>query len=70
MSAPAVNKRLVISLYRDLLRYCAQLQYTDKDFFRARIRREFRQSAALTDPKEIEFCYKKGRAVLERASVI
>uniref|UniRef100_A0A182K8H0 Uncharacterized protein n=1 Tax=Anopheles christyi TaxID=43041 RepID=A0A182K8H0_9DIPT len=58
MNVPASTKRLVLSLYRDLLRYGGQLQYTDQEYFLNRIRREFRQSASLTDPKEIEFCYK------------
>uniref|UniRef100_A0A182MX95 Complex 1 LYR protein domain-containing protein n=1 Tax=Anopheles culicifacies TaxID=139723 RepID=A0A182MX95_9DIPT len=58
MNIPATSKRLVLSLYRDLLRYGAQLQYTDQEYFLDRIRREFRQSASLTDPKEIEFCYR------------
>uniref|UniRef100_A0A182SHR9 Uncharacterized protein n=1 Tax=Anopheles maculatus TaxID=74869 RepID=A0A182SHR9_9DIPT len=58
MNIPATSKRLVLSLYRDLLRYGGQLQYTDQEYFLNRIRREFRQSASLTDPKEIEFCYK------------
>ncbi|XP_052860529.1 MIEF1 upstream open reading frame protein [Anopheles cruzii] len=65
-----VCRRSVLSLYRDLLRYGTQLKYTDKEFFRTRIRSEFRKSSSLTDPKEIDFCYKKGRAVLERARVI
>uniref|UniRef100_A0A8W7Q4C5 Complex 1 LYR protein domain-containing protein n=1 Tax=Anopheles coluzzii TaxID=1518534 RepID=A0A8W7Q4C5_ANOCL len=63
---PASTKRLVLSLYRDLLRYGAQLQHTDQDYFLNRIRREFRQSASLTDPKEIEFCYKVTPTPLSR----
>ncbi|XP_058064840.1 mitochondrial ribosome and complex I assembly factor AltMIEF1 [Anopheles bellator] len=70
MNVCAANRLSVLSLYRDLLRYGAQLKYTDKDFFRARIRAEFRKSASLSDPKEIDFCYKKGRAILERDRVI
>ncbi|XP_050081109.1 MIEF1 upstream open reading frame protein [Anopheles maculipalpis] len=70
MNLPTTTKRVVLSLYRDLLRYGAQLQYTDQEYFLNRIRREFRQSASLTDPKEIEFCYKRGRALLDRARVI
>uniref|UniRef100_A0A182IVG9 Uncharacterized protein n=2 Tax=Anopheles atroparvus TaxID=41427 RepID=A0A182IVG9_ANOAO len=66
MNVPSTSKRLVLSLYRDLLRYGAQLQYTDRDYFAARIRREFRQSASLTDPKEIEFSYKMLRRILPR----
>ncbi|XP_052902498.1 MIEF1 upstream open reading frame protein [Anopheles moucheti] len=70
MNIPATSKRLVLSLYRDLLRYGAQLQYTDQEYFLGRIRREFRQSASLTDPKEIEFCYRRGRALLDRGRVL
>ncbi|XP_049292629.1 MIEF1 upstream open reading frame protein [Anopheles funestus] len=70
MNVPATSKRLVLSLYRDLLRYGTQLQHTDQEYFLARIRREFRQSASLTDPKEIEFSYRRGRALLDRARVI
>ncbi|XP_053680913.1 MIEF1 upstream open reading frame protein [Anopheles nili] len=70
MCAPAASKRLVLSLYRDLLRYGTQLQYTDQEYFLSRIRREFRQGASLTDPKEIDICFKRGLALLNRARVV
>ncbi|XP_055593656.1 MIEF1 upstream open reading frame protein [Uranotaenia lowii] len=64
------TKRLVLRLYRDLRRYGSQLQFTDRDYFLRRIRQEFDQSRSLTDPKDIEFCYKRGRELLDKARVI
>lgn len=64
------TRRLVLRLYRDLQRYGSQLQLTDQEFFRRRIRSEFMQNRELTDPKEIEFAYKRGRTLLDRARVL
>lgn len=64
------TKRLVLRLYRDLQRYGSQLQLTDQSYFRQRIRTEFIQNRNLSDPKDIEFAYKRGRALLDQARVI
>ncbi|XP_062561544.1 uncharacterized protein LOC134225466 isoform X2 [Armigeres subalbatus] len=71
MTIPSITShRLIIRLYRDLRRYGSQLQLTDQQYFLQRVRREFDQNRNLNDPKEIEFCYKRGRALLDRARVI
>ncbi|XP_058832931.1 mitochondrial ribosome and complex I assembly factor AltMIEF1 [Topomyia yanbarensis] len=71
MTIPSVtSKRLVLRLYRDLCRYGSQLQFTDREYFLQRVRREFDQNRNVTDLKEIEFCYKRGRTLLEQARVI
>uniref|UniRef100_A0A1Q3G3U2 Complex 1 LYR protein domain-containing protein n=1 Tax=Culex tarsalis TaxID=7177 RepID=A0A1Q3G3U2_CULTA len=64
------TRRLVLRLYRNLQRYGSQLQLTDQDYFRIRIRTEFIRNRDLSDPKEIEFAYKRGQTLLDRARVI
>uniref|UniRef100_A0A1Q3G356 Complex 1 LYR protein domain-containing protein n=1 Tax=Culex tarsalis TaxID=7177 RepID=A0A1Q3G356_CULTA len=64
------TRRLVLRLYRNLQRYGSQLQLSDQDYFRRRIRTEFIQNRELSDPKEIEFAYKRGQTLLDRARVI
>ncbi|XP_055530356.1 MIEF1 upstream open reading frame protein [Wyeomyia smithii] len=64
------TKQLVLRLYRDLRRYGSQLRYTDRDYYLERIRFEFEQKRDITDPSEIEYCYKRGRALLDRARVV
>lgn len=49
------NSAQVLQLYRQLLRYGNQLQYTDKTFFKNRIRSEFRKNQFLSSAEEIEF---------------
>lgn len=50
-----VNSVQVVHLYRRLLKYGNQLQYTDKNYFKNRIRAEFRQHKELKDAEKIEF---------------
>ena len=45
-------------LYRKLLRYGRQLQYTDKEYYFNRIRQEFQENRHLTEAKDIEFVFK------------
>lgn len=46
------------SLYKELLRYGQQLQFTDKEYFKSRIHSEFFKARYLTEESEIERCYK------------
>jgi hypothetical protein len=49
--------RQVLQLYRDLLRYGQQLQFTDKDYFARRIRKEFKQAKNIESAEDINFYY-------------
>jgi hypothetical protein len=55
MSIP--TGRQVLRLYRDLLRYGRQLQFTDKDYFASRIRKEFKQAKNIEKAEDIIFYF-------------
>lgn len=55
MSTP--TGRQVRQLYRDLLRYGRQLQFTDKDYFVNRIRKEFKQAKDIEKTDDIIFYF-------------
>lgn len=57
MISSTVNNA-ALSLYRRLLRYGQQLQFTDQTYFNRRIRSEFRRNRIETDPAAILFCLK------------
>lgn len=48
-------RNTVLKLYKDLLRYGENLKYTDKEYFRFRIRKNFKQNKDLIDQTEIDF---------------
>ncbi|KZC14421.1 hypothetical protein WN55_06879 [Dufourea novaeangliae] len=48
-------RQVVLRLYKDLLRYGENLKYTDKRYFRTRIRNSFRGNKELTDQAQIDF---------------
>lgn len=48
-------RQITLKLYKDLLRYGANLKYTDTKYFRSRIRRSFKENKHLTDQTEIDF---------------
>lgn len=59
MSNPViVSKTSVIRLYKDLLRYTKQIQYSDKDYYINRVKSEFRSRKNLSEPNDIEYYYK------------
>ena len=45
----------VLRIYRTILRQCRSLRYTDKEFFRREIRKEFDKWKHEKDSEEIEF---------------
>ncbi|XP_076290763.1 mitochondrial ribosome and complex I assembly factor AltMIEF1-like [Lasioglossum baleicum] len=61
---------MVLRLYKDLLRYGGNLKYTDKLYFRARIRHGFRENKQLTDEHEINFQFQKGQKLLSDQRVV
>ncbi|CAH1108807.1 unnamed protein product [Psylliodes chrysocephalus] len=54
----------VLKLYKELLRYGKQLKLTDKNFFRRRIKQEFKNNKGLEIETEIDHIYKKGVTLL------
>jgi len=53
----ALNKQSVLRLYKDLLRYSGKLQFTDKNYYLARVRSEFRLNQLLEKEEDINFYY-------------
>ncbi|XP_054552003.1 MIEF1 upstream open reading frame protein isoform X3 [Talpa occidentalis] len=58
------SRSAVLSLYRALLRQGRELRYTDRDFYLASIRREFRKNQKLEDPEARERQLEKGLVFL------
>lgn len=54
---PPTNQQ-VLRLYKNLLKYSDQLQFTDKSYYVNRIKDEFRTNKSLTKSEEIEFNFK------------
>lgn len=52
-----VSRSSVIRLYKDLLRYTKQIQYSDKEYYINRVKSEFRSRKNLSEPKDIEYYY-------------
>ena len=50
MTVVVWSREAVLTVYRRLLRHGATLQLTDADFYRRRIRDEFKQSKDVTEP--------------------
>ena len=44
-----------LRLYREILRKSRQLKFTNKEYFRKTVRKDFEKSRDLEDPKEIKF---------------
>lgn len=45
----------VLKLYRDLLKYGNSLKYTNKGYYKSRIRQEFLKNAHMESQEQIEF---------------
>lgn len=60
----AWSRQAVLTLYRALLRRGRGLRYTDRDFYLASIRREFRRHQGLQRLEDKERQLEKGQAFL------
>jgi hypothetical protein len=60
----------ILKLYKSLIRYSDELQFTDKTFFKSRVRSEFASNRDIEKPEEISFQYKKGLAFLEKKRLL
>ncbi|XP_069509045.1 mitochondrial ribosome and complex I assembly factor AltMIEF1 isoform X2 [Ambystoma mexicanum] len=61
----AWSRTAVLNLYRTLLREGRHLKYTDRDFYFATVRREFRRNQDLTEPDEKARQLEKGQYFLQ-----
>lgn len=61
----AWSRQAVLTLYRALLREGRGLRYTDRDFYLASIRREFRKNRGLQRLEDKERQLEKGQAFLQ-----
>lgn len=59
-----VNSQQVLGLYRNLLRYGEQLKLTDQNYFKERVREEFRTNQTITSQEKIEFFFKVSQTCL------
>ena len=55
MSAP--SRTQVLRLYKDILRYGEELKYTNKTYFKNRVKNEFLSAKSAKDNKEIDNLY-------------
>lgn len=53
-----MNKKEILNLYKNLLRYSNNLKLTDKDYYLKRVRKEFQQNRELNDPEKVLFSFK------------
>lgn len=58
------SRSAVLELYRALLRAGRHLQYTDRNFYRRAVTREFRRCQDLTVPEDKEDALKRGQFFL------
>lgn len=58
------SRSAVLELYRALLRAGRRLQYTDRNYYRRAVVREFRRCQTLTGPEEKEDALKRGQFFL------
>ncbi|XP_076671315.1 mitochondrial ribosome and complex I assembly factor AltMIEF1-like [Andrena cerasifolii] len=63
-------RQTILKLYKDLLRYGENLKYTDKRYFRHRIRQSFKENKQLADQTEIDFQLQKGQKLLQNQRVV
>ncbi|GLG95182.1 Uncharacterized protein GBIM_02219 [Gryllus bimaculatus] len=68
MNGPTSSQ--VLGLYRNLMRYGKQLQFTDKSYFLNRIRKEFKKKKNLTELEDIKFQYERCGLAEEQKSYV
>lgn len=63
MCVPTVRE--ILSLYKSLLKYSNHLTLTDKNYFKKRVRAEFKANKELTKLKDIQFYYNVSFIILK-----
>lgn len=56
----------ILRLYKNCLIYVNSLKYSDKEYLRDRLRREFRNEVSLD---KLDYYYNKGQAFIERGKL-
>ncbi|OQV25755.1 hypothetical protein BV898_00683 [Hypsibius exemplaris] len=59
-----------LALYKKLIRYSQNLQFTDKEYFVSRVRAEFEQNRENPLPENISRSIERGEALLKRGRVL
>lgn len=65
-----MSRQAILKLYKDILRYGETLKFTNKGYFRHRIRVAFKNNKDLNDKTIIDFQLKKGMKFLEAKRVV
>ncbi|XP_065340459.1 mitochondrial ribosome and complex I assembly factor AltMIEF1 [Cloeon dipterum] len=66
----SVARSEVLRLYKSILKYGQELKYTDRDFFKKKIRKEFRSCKSVESPEEIKFHIDRAKAFLQYKRVL
>jgi hypothetical protein len=66
----SVSLSLSLSLYRSLLRYSRQLQFTDRSYFLRRVRTEFDANRNIADAAKIRHEQDKGTIILRKKAIL
>ncbi|TPX56846.1 hypothetical protein PhCBS80983_g04239 [Powellomyces hirtus] len=61
----SIDRTQVLRLYRRLLASSRALKYTDKDYYRLRVREAFRANQDVADPTKQQRLFKRGTFILE-----
>ncbi|KAI8912261.1 hypothetical protein DFJ77DRAFT_467508 [Powellomyces hirtus] len=61
----SIDRTQVLRLYRRLLASSRALKYTDKDYYRLRVREAFRANQDVADPIKQQRLFKRGTFILE-----
>ncbi|XP_012527395.1 uncharacterized protein LOC105831660 [Monomorium pharaonis] len=65
-----MSRQAILKLYKDILRYGESLRFTNKKYFRDRIRTAFKDNKDLSNETAIDFQLKKGMKFLEARKVV
>ncbi|XP_011698660.1 PREDICTED: uncharacterized protein LOC105456386 [Wasmannia auropunctata] len=65
-----MSRQAVLKLYKGILKYGETLRFTNKKYFRYRIRIAFKTNKDLSDETAIDFQLKKGMKFLEARKVV
>ncbi|XP_059471996.1 mitochondrial ribosome and complex I assembly factor AltMIEF1 [Neocloeon triangulifer] len=60
----------VLSLYKNILKYGKQIKLTDRDYYKQRIRKEFKSFKNLDAAEDIQFHVERAKAFLDNKRVI
>lgn len=65
-----MTRATILKLYKDILRYGETLKYTDKGYYRKKVRQIFKENKELAREADIDFQIKKGVFFLQNQRVL